>query len=261
MKYERRVKSTFFLFRAIPFSKILSSMFSSIQIFCSVVSYSLRPHELQHARLPYSSPTVEACSNSCPSSRWCYPTISSCHPLLLLPSVFPSIRVFSISSITSGGQSTVASALASVLPMNIQDWFLLGLTVLILSKGLKSLLQHHSSKASILQHLAFFYGSTLTSRHAAAAAKSHQSCPTLYNPTDGSPPGSAIPGILQARILEWVGISFSHAWKWKVKVKLLSRDCWKNIALTRRTFVAKVKQYLLLFKTLSRLVIPFLPRS
>ena len=144
--------------------------------------------------------------------------------------------------------------------MNIQDWFLLGLTGLILSKGLKSLLQHHSSKALILQQLAFFYGSTLTSRHA-AAAKSCQSCPTLYDPTDGTPPGSAIPGILQARILEWVGISFSHAWKWKVKVKLLSRDCWKNRALTRRTFVAKVKQYLLLFKTLSRLVIPFLPRS
>ena len=58
---------------------------------------------------------------------------------------------------------------------------------------------------------------------AAAAAKSLQSCLTLCNPIDGSPPGSPVPGILQARTLEWVAISFSNAWKWKVKVKSLSR--------------------------------------
>ena len=58
---------------------------------------------------------------------------------------------------------------------------------------------------------------------AAAAAKSLQFCPTLCDPIDGSPPGSPFPGILQARTLEWVAISFSNAWKWKVKVKLLSR--------------------------------------
>ena len=57
----------------------------------------------------------------------------------------------------------------------------------------------------------------------AATAKSLQSCPTLCDPIDGSPPGSPIPGILQARTLEWVAISFSNAWKWKVKVKSLSR--------------------------------------
>ena len=57
---------------------------------------------------------------------------------------------------------------------------------------------------------------------AAAAAKSLQSCPTLCNPKDGSPPGSPIPGVLQARILEWVAISFCNAWKWKVKVKSFS---------------------------------------
>ena len=56
-----------------------------------------------------------------------------------------------------------------------------------------------------------------------AAAKSLQSCPTLCDPIDGSPPGSPVPGILQARVLEWVAISFSKAWKWKVKVKSLSR--------------------------------------
>ena len=63
----------------------------------------------------------------------------------------------------------------------------------------------------------------LCARHGtAAAAKSHQSCLTLCDPIDGSPPGSAIPGILQARTLEWVAISFSNAWKWKVKVQSLS---------------------------------------
>ena len=68
---------------------------------------------------------------------------------------------------------------------------------------------------------------------AAAAAKSLQSCPTLCNPIDSSPPGSPIPGILQARILEWVAISFSNAWKWKVKVKLLSRVrlYWSGVPL------------------------------
>ena len=59
--------------------------------------------------------------------------------------------------------------------------------------------------------------------HATATAKSLQSCPTLCNPIDGSPPGPSVPGILQARTLEWVAISFSSAWKWKVKVKSLSR--------------------------------------
>ena len=66
-------------------------------------------------------------------------------------------------------------------------------------------------------HLALYWHA------AAAAAKSLQSCPTLCDPIDGSPPGSPVPGILHARILEWVAISFSNAWKWKVKVKPLSR--------------------------------------
>ena len=65
----------------------------------SVMSESLQPHGLQHARLPCPSPTPGACSNSCQSSWWCYPNISSCHPLLLLPSIFPRISVFSNESI------------------------------------------------------------------------------------------------------------------------------------------------------------------
>ena len=68
---------------------------------------------------------------------------------------------------------------------------------------------------------AFNYGSWYLA--AATAAKSLQSCPTLCDPIDGSPLGSSVPGILQARILEWVAISFSNGWEWKVKVKLLSR--------------------------------------
>ena len=65
-------------------------------------------------------------------------------------------------------------------------------------------------------------GSNIILAAAAAAAKSCQVCLTLCNPIDGSPPGSPIPGVLQARALEWVAISFSYAWKWKVKVKSLS---------------------------------------
>ena len=72
-----------------------------------------------------------------------------------------------------------------------------------------------TSAVSLRWHWDFWLG--------AAAAKSLQSCPTLRDPIDGSPPGSPIPGILQARTLEWVAISFSNAWKWKVKVKSLSR--------------------------------------
>ena len=67
------------------------------------------------------------------------------------------------------------------------------------------------------------YRNSAAAAAAAAAAKSLQSCPTLCDPIDGSPPGSPIPGILQARTLQWVAISFSYAWKWKVKVKSLSR--------------------------------------
>ena len=89
------------------------------------------------------------------------------------------------------------------------DW----LDLLAVQGTLKSLLQHHSSKASILR---------CSDINELIAAESLQSYPTLCNPIDGSPPGCPVPGILQARTLEWVAISFSNAWKWKVKVKLLS---------------------------------------
>ena len=92
----------------------------------SVMSNSLQPHGLQHARLPSLSPTPRACSNSCPSSWWCHPTIlSSVVPFFSFPQSFPASGSFPMSQFfTSGGQHIGASASASVLPMNIHDWFL-----------------------------------------------------------------------------------------------------------------------------------------
>ena len=80
-------------------------------------------------------------------------------------------------------------------------------------------------------HFSYFH-SYCKASSAVAAAKSLQSCPTLCYPIDGSPPGSLVPGILQARTLEWIAIAFSNAWKWKVKVKSLSRV---RLLATRRT--------------------------
>ena len=122
-----------------------------------LISYS----ELQHTRPPCSSPTPGAYSDSCPLSQYCHPTISSSVvPFSSHPQSFPASGSFPMSRLfESGGQSVGASFLASVLPMNTQDWFPLGWTgwISLQSKGLfKSLLQHHSSKASILQHSAFF---------------------------------------------------------------------------------------------------------
>ena len=95
------------------------------------MSNSFWLHGLQHARPPCPSPTPGACSNSCPSSQWCHPTIlSSIIPFSSCPQSFPASCSFPMRQFfASGGQSIGASASASVLPMNIQDWFPLGLTV------------------------------------------------------------------------------------------------------------------------------------
>ena len=100
---------------------------------CKVVSDSLQPHELQHARLPCPSLSPGICSNSCPLSRWCHPIIlSSVVPFSSCPQSFPASGSFPMSWLfSSGGQSIGGSALASVLPLNIQGWFPLGLTGLI----------------------------------------------------------------------------------------------------------------------------------
>ena len=125
----------------------------------SVMSNSLRPHGLQHTRLPCPSPSPKACSNSCPLSWWCHPTISSSVLFSCLWS-FPASGSFLMSRIfASGEQSIGISASASALQMNIQDWFPLGLTGLIslLSKGLSRIFSNTTvQKASILRCSAFF---------------------------------------------------------------------------------------------------------
>ena len=135
-------------------------MFSSVQFSHSVVSDSLRPHEPQHARPPCPSPTPEVYPNSCPPSQ---DAIQPFHPLsslLLLPPIPPSIRVFSSESTLHIKGPKNWSFSLSISPSNEHpglisfrmDW----LDLLAVQETLKSLLQHHSSKASILWHSAFF---------------------------------------------------------------------------------------------------------
>ena len=120
---------------------------------CSVMSNSLWPYVLQHTRLPYPSPSPGACSNSCPLPWWCHPTISSsvisvssCLQYFPASGSFPMSRLLAL-----GGQSIRASA--SVLPVNIQDWFPLGLTGWISSqsKGLSRVFS--STTHSVFAHL------------------------------------------------------------------------------------------------------------
>ena len=132
----------------------------SILFSCSVMSDSFQPHGLQHARLLCPSPTPVDCSKSCPSSCWCHPIISSsifpyssCLPSFAASGSFPMSQFF-----ISGGQSIGASPSASVLPMNIQDWFPLQLTGLISlqSKGLSKVF----SNITVQKHQ--FFGAQLS---------------------------------------------------------------------------------------------------
>ena len=139
----------------------LSSYIQFSSVHHSVVSDSLRPHELQHARPPCPSPTPGVHSDSCPLSWWCHPAMSSSVvPFSSCPQSLPASESFPMSQLFAwGGQSVGVSALASVLPKNTQHWSPLGWTgwISLQSKGLsKSLLQHHSSKAAILRRSAFF---------------------------------------------------------------------------------------------------------
>ena len=125
------------------------------QFSCSVMFGSLRPHGQQHARLPCPSPMPSACSNSCPSNRWCHPFISSSViPFFSCLQSFPAPESFPMSQFfASGGQSIGASTSASVLPVNIQDWFPLRLTGLISlqSKGLSRVF----SNTTVQKHQVF----------------------------------------------------------------------------------------------------------
>ena len=148
---------------------------SSVKFSYSVVSNFLWPHEPQHARPPCPSPTPGIYPNSCPLSRWCHPTISSSVvPFSSRPQSFPASGFFQMSQLfTSGGVFSNTTVQNS---------------------------QFFGSQLSLY---------SLTSLHA-AAAKSLQSCLTLCDTMDCSLPGSYVHGIFQARILEWVAISFSR---------------------------------------------------
>ena len=146
---------TYHLHKAYHVPDATQSTFSSVQFSCSVMPCSLWPHEPQHARPPCPSSTPGVHSNPCPSSWWCH--LTTPHPLSC-----PSPPAFNLSQyqglfqwviFASGGQNTGVSASASVLPMNIQDWFPLGLTGLISlqSKGLSRVFSY-----SIVQKHQFF---------------------------------------------------------------------------------------------------------
>ena len=142
---------------------MLLSLFSH-----QVVSNSLQPHGLQHANPPFPSPSPGVCWSSCPLSQWCHPSISSSVALFYFClQYFPASGSFPMSQLFStGGQSMRASASASVLPMNIQDWFLLGLTGLISyprDSEESSPAPQFKSMNSLM--LCFFYGPALTSVH------------------------------------------------------------------------------------------------
>ena len=146
----------------------------SFQFSHSVTSNSLRPHGLQHARLSCPSPIPRAYSNSCPFSWWCQPTTtsSSVIPFSSCPQSFPASGSFPMSQLfPSGGQSievsASASASASVLPVNIQDWFPLGLTDLISfqSKGLSRVFSNITVQKHHFFGARFLYSPTLTSIH------------------------------------------------------------------------------------------------
>ena len=130
-----------------------------VQLSHSVMSDSLWPHEPQFTRPPCPSPTPGVHLNPCPLSQWCHPTISSSVVPFSHPQSFPASGSFQMSQLfASGGQRIGVSASTSVLLMNTQDRSPLGWTgwTSLQSKGLSSLPQYHSSKASILQHSAFF---------------------------------------------------------------------------------------------------------
>ena len=138
----------------------LCFQFSSVQFSHSVLSDSLQPHGLQHTKPPSPSPPPGVYSNSCPLSWWCHPTISSSvTPFSSCLQSFPASGYFLVSQFfTSGGQSIGVSASASVLPMNIQDWFPLGRTgwISLQSKGLSRVF----SNTTIQKHQ--FFGAQLS---------------------------------------------------------------------------------------------------
>ena len=232
--------------------------FSSVS--CSCVSNSLWPNGLQHARRPCPLPTPRVYPNACPLSRWCHPTISSSViPFSSRLQSSPASGSFQMSQFSaSGGQNIGVSASASVLPMNIQDWSIDWLDLLAVQGTLKSLLQHHSSEASILWHSAFFLVTFLVAQMVKAFAYNVGDPASI--PGSGRSPGEGNPlqylawkipwmersGRLQSTGLQRAG----HDWVTSLTHSLtaffivqLSHPYMTNgktIALTRWTFVGNV---------------------
>ena len=158
------------LHKSLLFSTIFFMVFLLlVQFSRSVVSNSLRPHELQHARPPCLSPTPGIHPNSGALSRWCHPAISSSViPFSSCPQSLPASESFPMSQLFAwGGQSTGVSASASVLPMNIQDWSPLGWTgwISLQSKGLARVFSNTIVQKHQFFGAHFLYGPTLTSIH------------------------------------------------------------------------------------------------
>ena len=139
---------------------------SSVQVSCSVVSNSLRPHEPQHSRPPCPSPTPGVRPNPCPLSRWCHPTVSSSVvPFSSCPQSFPASGSFQMSQLfASGGQSIEVSASTSVFPMNIQNWSPLGWTgwISLQSRGPSRVFSNTTVQKHQFSVLSFLYSPTLT---------------------------------------------------------------------------------------------------
>ena len=138
-----------------PMRMFFNLMFNSVQFSHSIVSNSLQPHGQQHIRLPCPSSSPRVCSNSCPLSQWCHPTISaSVIPLSSHLQSFPISGSFQMSQFfASGGQGIEVSASTSVLPVNIQDWFPLGWTgwIYLQTRGLSRIF----SNTTVQKHQVF----------------------------------------------------------------------------------------------------------
>ena len=143
--------------------------FSSVQFSRSIMSDSLHPHESQHARPPCPSPTPGVHPNSCASSWWCHPAISSSAiPFSSHLQSFPASGSFQMSQFfASGGQSIGVSASESVLPMNIKDWFPIGWSgwISLLSKRCSTAFSNTTVQKHKIYGTSFLYSPTLTSIH------------------------------------------------------------------------------------------------
>ena len=238
-----------------------SFILSSVHFSCSVMSNSLRPHGLQHARPPCPSPTPGACSNSCPSCRWCHPTISSSViPYILPPSIFPSIRVFSTESALCIRWPKYWSFSFSISPSNEYSGLISFRTdwLDLLAVGLSSVFSNTTvQKHQFFSAQAFFV--VQLSHPYIFLSLVAKLCPTLAAPWTVACQASLSMGF--SRQQYWSGLLFPSPGDLPdpgveprspaLQADSLPIELWggKTIALTRWTFVGKVIS--LLFNMLS----------